>query len=66
MASINLNTLDGLIDRLTELRKEIGRNCDINISCPHTKRHLRITMVTECSCPLYGEESVNIEVSMID
>lgn len=66
MSSINLNMLDGLIDRLTELRKEIGRDCEINISCPHTKRHLHITMVTECSCPLYGEESVEIEVSMID
>jgi len=62
MATNKLMTLDGLIERLQEIRDDIGHDCDVHVCMLQGSRvaNAKIEMVaTDYKC---GEDSVYIEM----
>lgn len=60
--SSKLNTLDGLIERLQEIREYIGHDCNINVLVNRGNKYSKGCLSTVASDYRGGEESALIEV----
>ena len=57
-----LNTLDGLIERLQEIREYIGHDCDINVQVNRGNKYSNGCLSTVAGDYRGGEDSVLIEI----
>lgn len=57
-----LMTLDGLIERLQEIREYIGHNCNIDVQVNRGNKYSKGCLSTVASDYRDGEESVLIEI----
>lgn len=57
-----LMTLDGLIERLQEIREDVGHDCDVRIRMPQGSRVVNAKIEMACSDYRDGEDSAYIEM----
>ncbi len=57
-----LNTLDGLIERLQEIREYIGHDCNINVQVNRGNKYSNGCLSTVAGDYRDGEDSVLIEI----